>query len=104
MSSLAGIYIKREVLEVMLDVLKKRDEKGVELTVSINDESNQYGQNVSVYVSQSKEEREAKKQKFYVGNGRVFFTDGKITKGVKQDDVVQDEVVVSDDDSGDLPF
>lgn len=88
----------------MLDVMTKKDMKGIELTASINDESNNYGQNVSVYVSQSKEEREAGQKKFYVGNGNVFWTDGKITKGVRPSDaaVVQDAVVVDDED--DLPF
>jgi hypothetical protein len=41
-------------------------------TVAINDEANQYGQNVSAYDSQTKEEREAKKPKAYIGNGNVF--------------------------------
>ncbi|AXF52581.1 MAG: hypothetical protein [Caudoviricetes sp.] len=104
MSALSSIYIKKEVLEVMLDVMTKKDMKGIELTASINDESNHYGQNVSVYVSQSKEEREAGAKKFYVGNGSVFWTDGKITKGVRPSDteVVQDAVVV--DYSDPLPF
>lgn len=85
MSTLASLYIKAEVLRTMADVVQKRGEKGLELTISISDESNQYGQNLSAYVSQSKEEREAKKQKFYAGNGNVFYTDGKISKGVKPD-------------------
>lgn len=83
MSALAEIYIKREVAEVIAETLKKRDEKGVSITISISDESNDYDQNVSAYVSQSKDEREAKKKRFYVGNGRVFWTDGKIAVPVK---------------------
>lgn len=103
MSALSSIYIKKEVLEVMLDVMTKKDMKGIELTASINDESNNYGQNVSVYVSQSKEEREAGAKKFYVGNGSVFWHNSVITKGVRPSDteVVQDAVVVNDDP---LPF
>lgn len=46
--------------------------------VSVSDEIDQYGNNVSMYVEQSKEDREAKKKRTYVGNGRVVWTDGKI--------------------------
>lgn len=80
MANLSDIYIKTEVLQILLDTAKKKGVPGIALTVSTNDEVNGYGQNVSAYVSQSKEDREAKKNKFYVGNGKVFWTDGKITK------------------------
>lgn len=83
MSALAEIYIKREVAEVIAETLKKRDDKGVSITISINDETNDYDQNVSAYVSQSKEDRDEKKKKFYVGNGKVFWTDGKIAAATK---------------------
>ena len=80
MSSLSEIYIKKETLETLLKTVNAKGEKGVSLTISIGDETNQYGQNLSGFVSQTKEQREAKKDKFYVGNGKVFWTDGKITK------------------------
>lgn len=83
MANLSDIYIKTEVLQILLDTAKKKGVPGIALTVSTNDEVNGYGQNVSAYVSQSKEDREAKKNKFYVGNGKVFWTDGKITKAEK---------------------
>lgn len=87
MSSLSEIYIKKETLETLLKTVNTKGEKGVSLTISIGDETNQYGQNLSGFVSQTKEQREAKKDKFYVGNGKVFWTDGKITKAeAKQQD------------------
>lgn len=105
MASLNDLYIKKETLEVILKTIEKKGDKGISLTVSINDESNQYGQNLSAYVSQSKEDREAKKDRFYVGNGKTFWTDGKITVAEKQqnDSVVSDAVVVEDEDEN-LPF
>lgn len=105
MASLNDLYIKKETLEVILKTIEKKGDKGISLTVSINDESNQYGQNLSAYVSQSKEDREAKKDRFYVGNGKTFWTDGKITVAEKQqnDSVVSDAVVFDDEDE-DLPF
>lgn len=49
-------------------------------TMSINDTQDNYGNNVSVFVTQTKEEREAKAKKVYVGNGKVTWTDGNIVK------------------------
>jgi hypothetical protein len=48
------------------------------LTVSVNDEPSAYGDNVSVFTSQSKEEREAKASRTYVANGKVVWTNGSI--------------------------
>lgn len=83
MSNLSELYIKTEVLETLLKTVKAKGDKGLSITISTDDKSNEWGQNVAAYVSQSKEEREAKKNRFYVGNGKVFWTDGKITKGEK---------------------
>lgn len=78
MSSLNSLYIKKDTLKELFETLDKKGENGVELTLSINDEANDYGQNISSYVSQSKEARAEKKPKYYVGNGKTFWTDGNI--------------------------
>ena len=101
MSSLSEIYIKKEVLETMLKTVIAKNEKGVSITISINDETNQYGQNLSGFVSQTKEQREAKKDKFYVGNGKVFWTDGKITKPEAKP---QGQQSAPQEEEGILPF
>lgn len=93
MASLNSLYIKKEVLETLLNVLTKKGEKGIELTVNISDTENQYGQNVSAWVSQSKEQRQAKKERYFVGNGKQFWTDG--AQPSKQSESVADD---------DLPF
>jgi hypothetical protein len=70
----------------------------VNLTMSVNDET-RYGNNASIYISQTKEENEAKKQRTYLGNGKVVWNNGSIVnaeKEVKQ--AVQEEV------GSDLPF
>lgn len=101
MATIAEFYFKAEVLETLLQVVKAKQDKGVSITVNINDETNQYGQNVSAHVSQKKEEREAKKAKYYVGNGKVVWTDGTIKKAEKKEEEVQQAKVIS---SNDLPF
>ena len=70
-------------------------------TISINDETNEWGQNVSIIDSQTKEERDAKKPKTYLGNGKVVWNDGKITNAVKTEKEQAAVAVTADDD---FPF
>src|SRR6188768_1603382 len=86
MGSLSSLYIKKETLEMLLKGVTAKGEKGIEITISINDETNNYGQNLTSFVSQSKEQREAKKEKYYVGNGKVFWTDNKISLAGKKEE------------------
>jgi len=72
----------------------------VNLTMSVNDET-RYGNNTSITVSQTQEEREAKKPKQYIGNGKVVWTDGTIVKAEREE--AQAEAASSDDGDG-LPF
>lgn len=67
--------------------IKAKDGKYKNYTISINDEPNQYGQNVSMYEEQTKEERDAKKKRNYVGNGKVVWTDGNIVTAPKKEQV-----------------
>lgn len=102
MSSLSNIYIKVETLELLLKTVKAKAEKGINIDISISDDSNQFDQNVSTYVSQTKEERDAKKPRFYVGNGRCFWTDGTIKTASKK--VVIPAVPMTEEEHDDLPF
>ena len=73
-------------------------------TVSVNDDTNQFGQNVSVYDSQTKEEREAKKAKQYIGNGKVVWTDGSMVTVERNDAPVEAQKAEVVETTGDLPF
>ena len=74
MSALLGISIKG------------KDGKYKNYTISISDITNEYGQNVSMFEEQTKEQRQNKVKKNYVGNGKVFWTDGNISVAEKKDD------------------
>lgn len=91
MGALANIYLKKETLQDLLDGLNEKQEKGVSITLSMDDKTNDWGQNVSGFVSQSKEQRDAKTPKFYVGNGSVFWTDGKVVVAEKKEAPVQQQ-------------
>lgn len=101
------------LINVSIDVAKLPKEKFIEgkngrvyynFTLSVNDETNQYGQNVSIFDSQSKEEREAKKEKTYLGNGKVVWTDGTCAKAVWQDSESNSPSKVEVKAETDLPF
>ena len=65
---------------------KLRDGKYLDITTNVEDATNKFGQNVSTYESQTKEEREAKTKRTYIANGKVVWTeDGTIKVAEKQD-------------------
>ena len=81
MSTLINLSI--DVTKVTKEALSKG--KFLNLTISVNDEINQYGQNVAAWESQTKEEREQKYERNYVGNGKVVFTEGLVTVVTNED-------------------
>jgi len=53
------------------------------VTVFINDET-RFGNNASIAMSMSKEERESGQDKIWLGNGRVVFTEGEVKLAEKE--------------------
>jgi hypothetical protein len=99
MSALINVSLRVDKLPKEKFVQGKDGAVYYNFTVSVNDESNQWGQNVSLTDSQTKEEREAKKSKSYLGNGNVIWTNGTIQLAEKKEGVATKEVV-----GDDLPF
>jgi hypothetical protein len=98
MSTLVNASIRVDKLPKEKFVIGKDGAVFYNFTISISDETNQWGQNVSITDSQTQEEREAKKAKNYLGNGKVVWTDGKVTTATKQ------EAKVAVEETSDLPF
>ena len=67
--------------------LKQEDGTYKYYTASINDELDKYGNNVAITQQQTKEQREAKEKKVYVGNGKVAWTNGKIEVAKKDENL-----------------
>jgi hypothetical protein len=92
------------IVNFSLDLTKLPKEKMIKgkkgtyinLSLSVNDQTNDFGQNASVFISQTKEEKGEKKN--YVGNGKVVWTDGTCVKATAGDAVVEEVA------SSDLPF
>ena len=66
--------------------IKQSDNTYKYYTASINDELDKYGNNVAITEQQTKEQRDAKEKKVYVGNGKVAWTNGKIEVASKKED------------------
>ena len=54
--------------------------KYLPISITLNDELDQFGNQGPVIVSQSKEEREAKQAKTYLGNVKLVWTNGEVKK------------------------
>jgi hypothetical protein len=98
-----------QLIAISIDVTKLDKSKLVKgkkgtyanITVSVNDEDDQFGNNTSVWESQTKEERDDKVDRNFLGNGKVVWSsqssnDTKKTSSKKASK--------QDDDSDDLPF
>ena len=86
MSTLINASIKASELKKIdkTKIIKGEKDSYIPVTISVNDES-KYGKNVSISIAQSKEERDAKAVKHFLGNGSVIWTDGNIVLGKKEE-------------------
>jgi hypothetical protein len=85
MSAIINVSLRVDALPKEKFISGKDGKVYYNFTISVNDDANQYGQNVSLTDSQTQEEREAKKPKVYLGNGNVVWTNGEIKTAPKKD-------------------
>lgn len=102
MASLLSVSIDVSSLPKEKFIKGKNGKVYYDFTLAVNDDS-KYGNNIYAYDAQTKEEREAKKPKHTLGNGKVFWTDGNIVKAQKDESSQPQAASVAVDDSG-LPF
>lgn len=92
-----------DVSKISKDKLVK-GQKGTyaNITIAINDEVDQYGNQASIYESQSKEDREAKVPRNYLGNGKNIYDSNSNQSAKKAPQSPQLPEI--EEDSKDLPF
>ena len=83
-------------------IIEGKKGKYLPITITINDELDQFGNNGPVVVAQSKEEREAKTAKTYLGNVSVVWTNGDNVAAAPRQD--QPQVAQASKVDDDLPF
>jgi len=77
--------------------------KYLPVTITINDELDQFGNNGPIIVEQTKEEREAKVDKVYLGNVKVIWTNGDNVAAAPREGQPQQAAAVPQP-ADDLPF
>jgi len=88
-------------------IIEGKKGKYLPITITINDEPDQFGNQGPVIIDQTKEEREAKVAKTYLGNCKVVWTNGQFPEPAPRDNKPQaapqnkPQAVAADPD---LPF
>jgi len=78
--------------------------KYLPITITINDESDQFGNQGPIVVAQTKEERDAKEKKTYLGNVQVVWTNGDNVAAAPRDDQPHTQAPQPAAVEEDLPF
>ena len=85
-------------------IINGKKGKYLPISITINDETDQFGNQGPVIVEQTKEEREVKAAKTYLGNVKVVWTNGNNVEPAPRDNqpvAAPPQPAVADDD---LPF
>ena len=88
-------------------IIEGKKGKYLPITITVNDEPDQFGNQGPVTMDQSKEEREAKTPKQYLGNVKVVWTNGENVEPAPRDAVgapPQPKQAPVPDEVEDLPF
>ena len=84
-------------------IINGKKGKYLPITITLNDEVDQFGNQGPVIVDQTKEERDAKTAKTYLGNVKVVWTNGNNVDAAPRDNAIAppQQAQVADND---LPF
>ena len=84
-------------------IIQGKKGKYLPITITLNDELDQFGNQGPVVVDQTKEERDAKAAKTYLGNVKVVWTNGNNVEPAPRDSVPA-QSAPAPVDAEDLPF
>lgn len=88
-----------DIPKELISTSDKNGKKYINLVVAGRKEPDKLGNTLTVFINQTKEEREAKKDKIYIGSGKVFnFGNNQSTQPNTQVTTPQT------DETDDLPF
>jgi hypothetical protein len=88
-----GIFCSEKTKDVYLNT-----------NIEVKDEEDQYGNDVTCFVSQSKEERDAKEKRIYLANGRVVWSGESKPKTEQSKPQERFDAPTVRDEDDDLPF
>lgn len=84
----------------------KNGERYLNIDITVKDEKNQYGQDTAITLQQTKQERDSKAKKVYIGNGKTMWEGEPLNKTVKQVEKQPEpaQETQTDESFSDLPF
>lgn len=85
-------------------IIQGKKGKYLPITLTLNDEVDNYGNQGPVVVEQSKEEREAKAPKVYLGNVKVVWSNGQNVEPAPREGQPQQQAAPAPAPQDDLPF
>ena len=85
-------------------IIEGKKGKYLPITITVNDEPDQFGNQGPVCIEQSKEEREAKSPKTYLGNVKVVWTNGDNVAVAPKGEAPAAPAQVKEEVTDDLPF
>lgn len=66
-------------------IIKGKKGQYINIVVNVNNDVDKFGNQASVVVDQTKEERDAKSPKTYLGNGKIVWSDGQFADPAPRD-------------------
>ena len=85
-------------------IISGKKGKYANLTITINDEPDKFGKNASKTLAQTKEEREAKSPRVYLGNCKLVWTNDVMPKVPPRDGAPMQSSAPQSSSNDDLPF
>ncbi len=85
-------------------IIEGKKGKYLPVTITLNDEPDQFGNQGPIVVAQTKDERDAKTAKTYLGNVQVVWTNGTNVDTAPRDDQPVQAAPVAAAPVDDLPF
>jgi hypothetical protein len=67
-------------------IIKGKKGQYINVVVNVNNDTDKFGNQASVVVDQTKEERDAKAPKVYLGNGKIVWSDGQFADPAPRED------------------
>jgi hypothetical protein len=96
--------IKASINLSNIDKSKVIEGKKVPIVITLNDDVDQFGNQGPIVISQTKEERESKAAKTYLGNVQVVWTNGENVAAAPRADQPKAAEFVAEAGDDDLPF
>lgn len=105
MASIINASINLEMID-KTKIINGKKGKYLPISISLNDEVDQFGNQGPITIAQSKEEREAKAAKVYLGNVKVVWSNGNNVNAAPRDGQQQQQAPAQSfaPQDDDLPF